>query len=43
MAAGVYNIKKDGYKMAAGVYNIKKDGFKMSRLKMAVGVYLVRV
>jgi len=36
MAAGVYNIKKDGWRqacitfkmdeMVAGVYNIKKDG-----------------
>jgi len=34
MAAGVYNIRKDGgeakLKMVAGVYNIKNDGSKMA-------------
>jgi len=30
MAAGLYNIKKDGFKTAAGVYNNKKDGTKMA-------------
>jgi len=42
MVAGVNNIIKDGSKMEACVHNIRKDGGE-TQLKMAAGVYLVRV